>query len=225
MFCTKCGIKLEDKDKFCVSCGQKVGEDPASENDDINHQKFIPQNKRRVVNFLKRLKRIALLLVLICIVLASSVASYEWYRNLPREVDRLDSIALGMKPVEVTLEKGKPETDSVGTDSNRRFVYKNSYDSNETLVRFADQTGEAGVITICSSGTYQYVLGISKYDSLEKVIDKLGTSFEKSIDDEGVRQAITYPQYNAAFIIRKGEVEIVCVTSQKRLAFTSEYEQ
>jgi len=166
----------------------------------------------------KLLLKIAGVLVLIGIIIAASVFAYFWYINRPHEANKLGKISLGMSPVDVTLQLGKPSAELVDDDGGKRFVYS-GYSAIDYLIKFENDS----VAFVC---TYQYlneVFGLGVYDSEEKVLKKLGSPSNTSINKEGLTKFISYDKYKVSFGIERGEVDSVCVTKSGKVSFAEEY--
>lgn len=216
MFCTNCGAKNKDGAKFCVECGKE-----ANPNNQISKQGNKNESESKLKRYSKLAVKILFILILIPVLISSAVGAYNWYQNLPSEVDELAGITLGMKPVDVTLVKGKPQDERI--DGVLKYLYVDAYKSPKLYIKFADASGEAGVLTICSYEYYDDVFGLGEYDSLNSVLEKLGQPTARSINSEGTEQIITYAQYNAAFVISQNQVEAACVTAEDKFSFKEEY--
>jgi hypothetical protein len=168
----------------------------------------------------KLLGKIILTIFVISLLISAGFYFYNRYENRPQEVNSLADISIGMKKVDVTIKKGKPDTEHVSEEGVLSLYYK---DYSGTIKMFLNINSDNEVYRICSFQSSDNVLGLGKWDSLEEVIKKLGEPQEKSINKEGTSMIITYPQYNVAFEIIEGNVNMTCVTTQEKMGFTEEY--
>lgn len=217
MFCTKCGSKNEEGVKFCVVCGHEMNTEEATDKQNESAK------KRNLRDWMKLFFKGVLILIGISVVFSILAGVYYWYQNLPREVNEIAGIQLGMVPVEVTLAKGKPDGESVGDDGKLRYIYVDAYKTPELFIKFANSSGSDGVLSVCSFEYFHDVFGLGEYDSLDRVVDKLGEPTARSISAEGTQQFITYSQYNVAFLLTENEVRQVCVTHEEKVSFIEEY--
>lgn len=218
MFCTNCGSKNNEEVKFCVNCGKEANASAASKTSETAKTPTKGFKKWLSIGF-----KIVWLIILVPIVISSLVYAYQWYQELPSEVNGLAGISLGMKPVDVTLTKGKQSGEKVGDDGRLRYIYTDYSGNPELFIKFADSTGEGGVVTICSYEYRDRVFDLGKLDSLSKVLNKLGEPTGKSISADGTRQLITYSQYRVAFIVAENRIEETCATSEEKMTFIEEY--
>lgn len=218
MFCTNCGSKNEEGVKFCVECGHEMtGKDSTKDKGEE------PKKKKNWKDWVKLFFKGVWILIAIGIAWSILASAYYWYQNQPREVNEIAGIQLGMKPVEVTLSKGKPDGEIVGHNNRLRYLYVDYSKNPELFIKFADSSGNGGVISVCSFEYYDEVFGLGKYDSLEKVTNKLGKPTGTSISSDGTQQMITYDQYNVAFMLTENDVVQTCVTSEEKMRFVEEY--
>ncbi|USN87862.1 MAG: hypothetical protein H6779_00240 [Candidatus Nomurabacteria bacterium] len=155
-------------------------------------------------------------LILLGLLIGGGVYAYQTYSERPKEVTELAGISLGMKKVDVTLIKGQP-SDEIEFEGGSSLNYKDY--SSFLMVNW--NTAE-GVYRICSSKYSDEIFGLGKYNSYNDVVKKLGQPAEKSINTEGTRMIANYPDYNVAFGVNAGEVDMACVTS-RLITFIEEY--
>lgn len=166
----------------------------------------------------KLVGKIVSIIIVITLLISVGFYIYKGYQDRPREVSSLGGISLGMKKVDVTIKKGKPDLERVGEEETTTLFYK---DYLGTLVLRLDYKGE--VYRICSLEYHDKVFKLGKYDSIEQVTKKMGEPQEKSINKDGTLMLITYPQYNVAFQISEGVVNMTCVTTEEKISFIEEY--
>ena len=160
--------------------------------------------------------------VIIGIILLISAGFYinNVYKNRPQEVSSLAGISLGMKKVDVTVKKGKPDLENMNKEGETTLYYK-GYSGIIKNVISLDSKNE--VYRICSFEYSDEVFGLGVYDSLENIIKKLDEPQGKSINKDGTKMILTYPQYNVAFQIYEGNIDMTCVTTQEKISFFEEY--
>ena len=145
---------------------------------------------------------------------------YQYQENKPKEATSLSGITLGMKKVDVTLAKGRPDKETLSGSGNLTFSYEDNYGQIEKFIFFdEDET----VKRICSFEFFDEVFGLGEGDSYEKITNKLGEPAEKSINEDGTRMLVTYPQYNVGFELVKERVNFTCVTNEESLRYINEY--
>lgn len=167
--------------------------------------------------------KIAGILFAIGLIIGAVSYAYYWYQNLPYVASQLGEISLGMTPVEVTLQLGKPNADSTD-DGVRRFVYA-QFDSIDYFVEFQkDTSGTERATVVCSATYYGNIFGLANYSSEEDVIRKLGNPSVTSVYKDGLAKLISYEKWKVAFKIQKGEVVDVCVAASGRVVFNEEYQ-
>lgn len=169
----------------------------------------------------KLMGKIAGVVVLISILISIGIYGYNVYKNRPTVQTELAGISIGMKKVDVTLIKGKPDKEDVSEEGVTTLMYTDYSGTLEMFVTLDAENNE--VYRICSLEFYDEVFGLGEYDSLEKVTNKLGEAPEKSINADGTMMIITYPQYNVAFQIFEGDVNMTCVTTQEKMGYVEEY--
>lgn len=210
MFCSHCGAKNKEDAVFCIECGLKVGTSPTK-----SEVTQIPKKKSSIW---RRLLKVVLGFILLIIGISIISFAYQWYKDLPRPVDTLGKISLGMKPVEVTLDLGKPTEEGVNDEGWKHYFYKD-YSTLNYFVAFDENDS---VRRVCSENVYNEVFGLGVYDSEDSVVSKLGEPSKTSINQDGLSKFISFSKYNVAFSIQKGSVKAVCVTTTE-LVFTDEY--
>jgi len=181
--------------------------------------KFISRKKKwRLVAW------IAGLLFLLAIIITSCVWGWYQYKNRLQPINKLGSVALGMNPVDVTLAIGKPSQEILpdNFDNKRTYIYTGY---TEYYIRFSGSNEKPSDVAdvICSDGIYIKVFGLSKYDSEEKVLKKLGAPTSQSIRSDGLVKAISYGKWNVSFEIEKGIISRVCISSDGEIKFINEY--
>lgn len=210
MFCSNCGAKNKEDAVFCIECGHKVGSTPTK-------TETTPKTKKKS-SIWRRLLKVVLGFILLIVGISVIGFAYQWYKDLPREMDQLGSISLGMKPVDVTLELGKPSDEITNDEGNKGFIY-NGYSGIEYFIAFDENDT---VRRICSENSYREVMGLGKYDSEEKIVNKLGKPSNTSVNVEGTRKFISFAKYNVSFEVEQGDVRLVCVTTTE-MSYADEY--
>ena len=155
---------------------------------------------------------------------------YLEQENKPKVATELAGIKLGMPLVDITLSKGKPDVtsdleESEETDNffTQTLEYKNSSDS--TLYIYLNGMKDSlKVFRICDFNSSSRVLDFNKYSYEEKIVEKLGNPSAVSIQADGNRKVISYPQWHAAFEIEKGKVITACVTKNV-ITYIDEYSE
>lgn len=222
MFCTKCGVKNEDVVKFCVSCGEKINTDTATDDKGTinettqNNTKSTPIKARKSV--WKLILKILFIIILIPIVISVLVLSYQWYQDLPRKTDQLGTISIGMKTVDVTLKLGKPDDETTNDAGTLGYTYKD-YSGINYFIAFDENKS---VRRICTQNSYSEIMGLGVYDSKDTIIRKLGQPSSVSISSDGTRELISFSQYQVAFEIEKGSVKLACVSTTE-MKYVDEY--
>lgn len=169
----------------------------------------------------KIMGKIAGVVVLISILISIGIYGYNVYKNRPTVQTELAGISIGMKKVDVTLIKGRPDKENVSEEGVTTLMYSDYSGTLEMFVTLDAENKE--VYRICSLEFYDEVFGLGEYDSLERVTNKLGEAPEKSINADGTMMIITYPEYNVAFQIFEGDVNMTCVTTQEKVGYVEEY--
>jgi len=217
MFCTNCGSENNNEVKFCVKCGKEV-----KTTDSVTEcTETVKVPKKGFKKWLSIGIKIVWLIILVPVVISALVYAYQWYEELPREANKLGLIEVGMKPVEVTLELGKPDTENRNSETNNLYYIYSKYGSDlDYYVVFDD---EERVRRICTMDTYKEVMGLGVYDSEEKVLSKYGQPSKVSVNSEGTRKTISFSEYRVAFEVEKNKVRIACVTTTE-MTYSDEYQ-
>lgn len=160
---------------------------------------------------------------LISLLISAVVYGYNLYKDRPTIQTELADISLGMKKVDVTLVKGKPDSENISDEGVTTLQYKDYSGNLQLFINLDAENNE--VYRICSLEFYDEVFGLGEYDSLEKVISKLGEPEARSINNDGTMMIVTYPQYNVAFQIHEGDVNMTCVTTQEKMGYVEEYSE
>lgn len=172
----------------------------------------------------KLLAKIAGVLFAIGLLVGGGSYAYYWYQNLPYVATQLGEISLGMTPVEVTLQLGKPGTDSTDNLGMRRFMYA-EYGSIDYLVTFEkDATGMERVTIVCSATYHGNIFGLATYNSEEDVIRRLGDPSVTSVHKDGLAKMISYEKWKVAFNIQQGDVESICIAASGKVSYAEEYQ-
>ncbi len=158
-------------------------------------------------------------IILISLLVSAGIYGYWWYKNLPHEASTLGKVSLGMSPVEITLELGKPTNEFTDDEEQKRYVYK-SYDDILYHIIF-DENEKVSVV--CTDEYYNQIFGLGVYNDEKKVIKKLGEPTNVSINEDGTQKFISYEQYKVSFGIEKGSVNTTCVTNSGKVSFAKEY--
>lgn len=167
----------------------------------------------------KLVLKISAVIVLLIVVISAGIWGYYWYQDRPHVASTLGKVSLGMSPVEVTLELGKPTEEIIDEENQKRYLYKD-YSGLRYIIVF-DQVDKASLI--CTEEYYYEIFGLGVYDSEEKIIKKLGEPTNVSINESGTSKFISYSQYKVAFDIEKGDVKTTCVTESGQVTFSNEY--
>jgi len=217
MFCTNCGNKNSDDVKFCTNCGKDVN--PPLKNERSSETEAVTKTgSKKWVSFGVK---IVFLIIFVITVINGVAYTYQWYKELPREANQLGVIEIGMKPVEVTLKLGKPENESRSNETNHlSYTYFKYNNELEYYIVFDDNER---VRRICTMDVYKNIMGLSVYDSEEKILSKLGQPSKTSVNNEGTRKVISFFEYNLAFEIERNRVRFVCVTTTE-MSYTDEYQ-
>ena len=164
--------------------------------------------------------------VVVCALIAIAIWAYYKYEERPQLMTSLNGINLGMKEVDITLTKGKPDEVSKiepATDGFKKWLVYKSYDDSYTYVILRGPKDSMVATNICDSGGYGRVLGFGKYSSEKDIVKKLGEPSNISINEEGTEKILSYPKWNAAFEFEKGNVKTVCVTDRPNVRYSTEY--
>ena len=154
---------------------------------------------------------------------------WRWsvYANRPRAATELNGIRLGMTLIDVSLAKGKADSEQVDTsDPNNIGLTWGFGATNEerTLVIFVGPTKESvHVKIVCQNGSYASLLGLGMYSTESAVIDRLGSPTRTSIKADGLGKVLSFKGYNAAYELTKGQVAEVCITSTGEVTYSLEY--
>lgn len=119
MFCSKCGNKLEDDEKFCGKCGTK-NENNNKDNDERiksileecnsseNYErKYINQNKyQNLINIISNHKKLIIIITIIVIIPIISIA-LNFYRNREDAIDSVNNSYLSTSTLDVIDETNK----------------------------------------------------------------------------------------------------------------------
>ncbi len=178
--------------------------------------------KRRWGTFFK----VLVIFVALGAVIGAGVWLYFKYENRPQVMSSLNGISLGMSEVDVTLQKGEPdqidERDTTPDGFRKILVYKGTSDSYTYAILRGGKDSRV-VTNICDKGGYGRVLGFGQYSSEMDVLEKLGEPSSVSVSEQGTEKILSYPQWNAAFKLAKGNITTVCVTNRPKMRFSVEY--
>ena len=179
---------------------------------------------RRWMTFLK----VFMALVIVGAVIGLAIWLYQKYEARPQVVTELSGISLGMREVDVTLIKGKPDKTidarNRGEDDSRKILLYKLYGGDRIVVVLDGPEDQRVVNVICVRGGYEGVLGFNSYSYEKEIVETLGEPKTVSIDSAGTDKMISYPRWNAAFEITKGKVLEVCITDKDNgLVYTQEY--
>lgn len=175
-------------------------------------------------------KVLAVLILIGCLIGGGFWGYLEW-QDRPYVVDEFESIRLGMRPVDVTILKGKPQDDTNHAEkSEKGDYYTLSYmfdvdpDADGFLyVAFRGSTAEElAVRRVCRKGGYGDLLGFGEYSRETDIVDKLGKPTSVSIRDTGLAKFINYGQWNVAYQIQEGRARVLCMTTAP-ITFIDEY--
>lgn len=145
-----------------------------------------------------------------------AVSLLQWLEDRPVFVSEYDDIAIGMTPIEVTLLKGKPDSEQEATlivDFWKQSFTYSGYRS-KVWVFFEGQTQETlSVWRVCEAGPSprNEVIGIAGGDREESVIRHLGAPDKESIDFRGLRKSSIFSKYNLVIGFEKAKVDSICV--------------
>jgi hypothetical protein len=142
----------------------------------------------------------------------------------PMPPTELMGIRVGMRPVDVSLKLGEPSLKRGSAPGPVRWLYGSTSDGlPHTLIVFGDGDEGATVRTICRANGYEELLGIASHDSERRVLEVLGTPSATSVAADGLRQAITYEQYDVTYELEKGNVTTICLNSGAPLRYRDEH--
>ena len=166
------------------------------------------------------------ILSVIVVSILSGLGYWAWYtyEYRPQVVTELVGVELGSRPVDVTLQLGKPnadtnEMDDVPEEFAGRYFFYEGYKN----IRVA--FGEAGLVTsVCSDHYYDDVFDLGVYDREDEIVSKLGEPDKVSINQTGLRKAISYPQWNVVFVLEEGSVVQTCI-DEDGFEYLYEYEE
>lgn len=182
---------------------------------------LITRNKRW-----KTFLKVLAILVALGVVVGVGIWGYSKYENRPQVMSSLNGIHLGMSEVDVTLQKGEPdkisEIDPTSNGFRKYLLFEGSSDSY-TYAILRGKKDSMVVTDICDKGGYGRVLGFGEYSTENAVLEKLGKPSNVSINEKGTEKLLSYPQWNAAFEIEKGNIVQVCVTNRPQMRYSTEY--
>lgn len=170
--------------------------------------------------------KVLAILVALGVVVGVGIWGYFKYENRPQVMSSLNGIRLGMSEVDVTLQKGEPdhvsEIDAAPDGSRKLLLFKGSSDSY-TYAILRGKKDSMVVTDICDKGGYGRVLGFGEYSSENAVLEKLGKPSNLSINENGTGKLLSYPQWNAAFEVERGNIVKACVTNRPQMRYSTEY--
>ena len=195
---------------------------------------FQPQgviDNKGMSGFIKALIIIAILIPIIGILAAIAIPAYQNKAIRNQVITELGGISLGMRPVDVTLAKGKasnssekPKIDESGTSLYWYFDY--STDNYWLTVDFyGNDINPLEVSRICSNQPNRLnIKGISylEYEGEKELIRKLGKPTSVSISKDGTSKFISYLPNKVAFEFTRDKITEVCV-SEYEVSYKEEY--
>ena len=195
---------------------------------------FQPQGfieNKGMSGFIKALIIIAISIPIIGIVAAIAIPAYQDKVMRSQVITELAGISLGMRPVDVTLAKGKasnssekPKIDESGTSLYWYFDY--STDNYWLTVDFyGNDINSLEVNRICSNQPNRLnIKGISylEYEGEKELIRKLGKPTSVSISKDGTSKFISYLPNKVAFEFTRDKITEVCV-SEYEVSYKEEY--
>ena len=150
-------------------------------------------------------------LFLIILAIVGGFQSYLWYLKLPKKIDNLSSIRIGMNEAEVIVNKGSPNSEDI--QNNFRIIsYRKTYDTQyglDILVSKKDNKVE----TVCEQGDYTDSY-LNDYITEAELTNRFGKPNSSFIEPDGSHKALSYPKYNLTFIIRSGKLSEVCLSNR-----------
>lgn len=177
---------------------------------------------------------IYILLIVTGMIAAIAIPAYQNKLIRNQVVTEMNGIKLGMRPVEVTLAKGRPSNFSVNPEINENGIYLNwnFYYSNSsvndywvTVDFYGKDINSLKVDRICSNRPAELSLeGVPylEYTGEKELINKLGKPTHISIFKDGTSKLISYQANKVAFEFTRNEITQVCV-SNSEVSYTQEY--
>ena len=160
-------------------------------------------------------------------IVAAGIWGYVYWQQQPYIVTELNSVELGMTPVEVTLTKGRP---AIVLDENKyQHVWgfkRYEFSDIDTVVIFRgnDPTTMSASAICARHDNYSKLLGIGNYHTENDIIAKFGEPTHISINDKGTSKYISYKQWNVAYEITQNRVSEQCISSTGKMTYRHEYD-
>ena len=195
---------------------------------------FQPQgviDNKGMSGFIKALIIIAILIPIIGILAAIAIPAYQDKVVRNQVMTELDGISLGMRPVDVTLVKGKASNSSEQPTQteNRSHLYWYFYNpelEHTLMLQFSGNDNESlAVYSICSNQPNRLnIKGISflEHTREDEIIRKLGQPTNISIRGNGLSKMLSYLPMKIAFEFTQDKITMVCVTDTI-LSYSDEY--
>lgn len=141
-------------------------------------------------------------------------AGYDHYqRSRPRFQDSLWGLRPGMTPEDVVFRKGEPTT-----KNDRTWIYYDKDSRVANLVLWKNGKAQA-IETHITTGGQTYSLpsipGVSTYDSLEEIEEKLGTPDAVSHSEDSAQRIVNYLRFGLFLTLEKNKLVAVGVLDPK----------
>ncbi len=159
----------------------------------------------------KTVGKVFSVLIGIGLLIALSVWIYFQYTERAIIITNINGIYLGMPEVEVTLAKGKPGTASILESILNGFKRPMLYGSTTIGVEGPSED-KLAVKYVCQYEYDIHIMGFKKHTTEQEIIKKLGNSNNMSINKDGTRKILNYPEYNVSFTLEKNTVISACMT-------------
>lgn len=165
--------------------------------------------------------KFAAVFALLVLALAGGVSGWQYYQARPHADGKIRGIGLGMSKTDVTLALGEPDHagsvagESSDNESKERDVlfYGSLTPRKDYLVIFLDSVGENGrVVSICKAGGFGSIFGARIGSTKSDLIERFGSPTSRTIQGDGLEEALFYEQWNLKFYLQKLQVTQFCLT-------------
>jgi len=120
----------------------------------------------------------------------------------------------------------RPRAQTTDPKKMLSYQYRHSYNADYSLtVIFFDESSQMRVGVVCEDRGSASVLGFSTFSRESDIVSKLGNPGNVSIRADGLRKAISYPKWHAAFELERGQVVGVCTTSSGKVTYRTPYKE
>ncbi len=146
---------------------------------------------------------------------------YEKVSDFPKVQTEYWGIRLGMPKDDVIFMKGKPESSTPDSKSQRETLsYKDNRNHYEIFISTSGRV--QAVLCIPDSHYSSAIQGIGYQDTFEKVVNKFGQPSRSSNNKDKSERLHHFSKYNVFFGFAKGVVESIGIDDNESIGYTSE---